>query len=272
MISLFKAELLKTKNSKNLMSLSLVVLIWLSISFYSFYTLDLNDFLQSRYPVEDKNPWYAYFFEQTIFFFAMLLPLINFMIVLSIKIIEDKADGWKRMFALPNTIFSLYISKLAVIWLYCSGFVFSFFFLYYLSGILLSILKPDFLFLEYEKYDFYLFLFAIKSIYASLFLSCLAFVLTLLIKKFSISLVTSVLIPVLGFLLFDRSIMNPFTYVFREHTSFWVSRKDYFDLHKTFEGFTYNYLTKGDFLGLFLMALLLVIIFLLSKKPIIKYE
>ena|GEM_PF-5503731 len=273
---LLVAEFHKIKNTKILIVLLSLTLSWVGISVWHFYSLTYAAFLEAAYPPEDQNPWYAFYFGSGfMFLLAFLLPLVLSLVVFFFKNIEDKADGWKRLFLLPFSRFTLHVNKLSAIWVCSVAFIAILFLLFFVSGVLLSWFKPDFKFDQYPSYHYFLLCFGAKYCGFSLTLVNLCYLVLITVRRYALSLATVVLLPLIGPLMTDSK-FNPFSYFINSLHDFLRARARYMSLHE-FDAkrevyFSYPMFTLYDVINLLFVALTMTALYLISKRHSILYD
>ncbi|RZK49482.1 MAG: ABC transporter permease [Pedobacter sp.] len=100
----------------------------------------------------------------------LLLPILVIYNTYAITNLEYKGDTWKTLFSLPLPKFSIYASKFIYIVFLTFLTLFLFVFLIYGSGMLISYIKPELKFAEYNALPF------ITIVFARLFFSTLGII------------------------------------------------------------------------------------------------
>jgi hypothetical protein len=138
-----QAELLKTKRTAS---------VWLSIAGDAFIPLML---FISFFAGDDaskaavlKDPWAKYLSMGWELFCVLLLPMYIILISTLITQIEYRSNGWKQVFASPQSFGNIFFSKfltIHVIIIFCF-LLFNFFMI--LAALLANVLNPKFTFLR----------------------------------------------------------------------------------------------------------------------------
>lgn len=266
-IRLVRAELIKTKNIPILIILALFVVGVILIGFFHFLSLSLADYNRlASYDLE-PNPWYFYYFGMGLLIYSILLPLALSILPFVIKNVEDKADAWKRTLILPTSIYKIHLSKLTVICFYASMFVGVTLGGLMLSGLLLSKLRPDFNFSQHPTYHQFLLLIFLKFELSALAIVVFGYAYLLFIKKTLVSLLLTVLLPLLCLLIIPPYNSAPTQlFLFKmERNKVLIREGNVFtDLHLT--------ITSTDVTCIGIIVVALGVIFYKSTRPIIDYE
>ncbi len=267
-IRLVRAELLKTRNIPILMLMALFVAGVILIGFSHFLSLSEADYnTMAAYDLQ-PNPWYFYYFGTGLLVYTLILPLALSILPFVIKSVEDKADAWKRTLILPAPIYSIHLSKLAVICFYASLFVGVSLVGLMLSGLLLSKLRPEFNFHEYPTYHKFLTILFFKFELAALAIVTGGYAYMLFIKKTLVSLLLTVLLPLLCFLLLPPYNSAPTQlFLFKMERSRILIRDGnvFTDLHL-------NLITTTDAICIGIIAAALIVVFYKSTRPMVDYE
>ena len=165
-------------------------------AFVSIVALLIFYFKSDEFVKLGSNMWML--LGQIVFnsFGMLLLPMLTMIVCYSVNHIEYAADAWKNLFALPIRKHSIYLSKItfALLLLFSSllllcGFTF-------LVGYLLSIIKPELGFQDYNSNSF-LIIFFLKFFYSALGLFGVQFVISIywsdFIKPIGIGMTATVL-------------------------------------------------------------------------------
>ncbi|MEM9257998.1 MAG: ABC transporter permease [Bacteroidota bacterium] len=183
MLRLLRAEALKLKHSTAAYLLPAILLLVLGIVFLA-HSLDVH-----RLSLMDNDPWPRYL-KTTLTTYAMLVvsPLC-LLLVAAVLYVEQRADAWKQLYALPVARGRIYQSKLVLILgllvlttlLYCLGVLG--------IGWVLNILFPEYELAYFQPNYTYLFATAGSIVLSTLGIVGIQYVLGLLFRG---------LIPALG--------------------------------------------------------------------------
>lgn len=171
-IPVFEAELIKAKNS---FALWLVILGAAFIPFFFFlnHVYEWDEYL----PKAGENPWYDYFrkgFNGTHFTF---LPLLIVLLIALLFNIEHKSNTWKHIFVLPVSKTKIFLSKYLLLITLIILFYFLLLIFLLSGGVLLSLWKNEFNYLNYRPSYFYTSVHSgIPEFVLRSFISCLAIV------------------------------------------------------------------------------------------------
>jgi hypothetical protein len=266
---MFLSELLKTKGYSSLHFVWILPLLLVTMFSINFYNLTLQEFHDNIWPGNDENPWY-YYYNIPLLIITFLLPLVTSLTTFIIKNMEDKANGWKSLFALPYPIFKIYQFKFLVITLFL--FLYNFFTLLFIivSANILSVLKPEFEFDKYPSYTGYLI--GLFSLYflVSLAIGSLTYLYSLYIKKVIVSLLISIFLPLIA--QFFTSSFNLFSLASMITRLPRILRIKYINLHGSADGFTLQISHELDIYILLWIAFCWLLIWFLSKKPTIYFS
>lgn len=141
----FRSELIKVKRTLALSS-TIILPSAISIVMLLIAYIKSEDFAKMG-----MNPWIIY--TQMIFgiFGSLLLPMYATVMAYSVNHVETEANAWKSIFALPLPRTTIYLAKLifaVLMILLCLSFHSV---LIFISGLLLSILKPEIGFQDYNS-------------------------------------------------------------------------------------------------------------------------
>lgn len=138
-----RAELLKTKRSAAFW-LSVFGALFMPAIFFLMYMARPDIFL----PLIKPDPWRAHLMRGWESLSAFLLPMFIILITTLIPQIEYKNNTWKQVFASPQPIFHIYVSKLLAINLMVL-FCFSLFVVFMIScALLINAINNDFPFFD----------------------------------------------------------------------------------------------------------------------------
>lgn len=142
---------LRSEFYKSRRTMALATTIWLPILiatlFFLIFFLKSKDFAQMG-----MNPWLL--FAQNLFglYALLILPMYVIVVAFSTNQIEHTANAWKNVFTLPFPKLSVYLAK----WLYAFLLIALFSALvcglFFLTGNLLAVLKPEIGFQDYASY------------------------------------------------------------------------------------------------------------------------
>ena len=267
---MFLSELLKTKRYSILFLLVLFPVFIIASFFISFYNLTLDEFYESIRPGHDNNPWY-YYYTFPLFILPLSVPLITSVVTYIIKNIEDKANGWKGLFSLPQPVIQLHLTKFLVIAFYLLLYHAITLALLLISVYVLSFLKPEFDFHAYPSYVVFLVSLFLNYFFISLAIGSLTYCVIIFIKRNVISLLLSIFVPLIAIFM-----TTPFNLYTNAST-----------ITAMVEGLRFQYVfNNGSALGyeldvsadfsiyLYLLGWIVfswLLIYFQSKRPIIKY-
>lgn len=265
---MFLSELLKTKRYSILFLIILFPVFIITSFFISFYNLTLDEFHDFIRPGQDHNPWY-YYYNLPLSILALSLPLITSVVTYIIKSIEDKANGWKDLFSLPQPIIQLHLTKFLVISLYLLVYHAITLALLLMAVYTLSFLKTDFNFNDYPSYVGFLCSLFLNYFFVSVAISSLTYCVIIFIKRNVVSLLLCIFIPLIG--MFYTSSFNLYSNTNTITSMAKGLRTEYIFNNGSALGFELQVPT--DFLVYLLgwVVLSWVLIYLQSKRPVIKY-
>jgi len=263
---LIRAEFLKLRGMRILPSYAALIGGSIGIVFFSFLNRSHQDFVYRNSIEQNPNPWYAYY-SGYLFLLVFLLPVIASISTFIIKSVEDKADGWKRVYILPYRKEVIHLNKLLVIWSYVSLFVIVTFLILILSGLLLCRLKPDFQFSSHFNYHQILFIVFLKFELSVLSITAFSYAYMVLIKRTVVSLLLSIFLPFFC-LLFINQYSSPLYQFFSLHRA----RISLIINDKAPDTLQVSFVSLHDMICIAILIVSLGIIKLTSEKLIVSYE
>ena len=183
-IEVFQAELIKTKNS---FALWLVILGAAFIPFFFFlnHVYEWRDYI----PKAGENPWFDYFRKGFNGVHFTFLPLLIVLLISLLFNIEHKSNTWKHIFVLPVSKTKIFLGKYLLLFGLITLFYFLLLIFLLLGGIVLSLWKHEFNYLDYRPSYFYASVhsgipgFVLKSFIASLAIVAIHFWLSFRFKN-----------------------------------------------------------------------------------------
>jgi len=266
---MFLSELLKTKRNAFLYLVILFPIFIVALFFISFYRLTLEEFYKNIMPGNDNNPWY-YYYNLLLFILAIALPLVSSLITFIIKDIEDKANGWKVIFALPKAVLRIHFIKFLVISFYLFLYHAITLILTLISVYILSILKPEFNFNSYPSYVVFLVGLFVKYFLISLAIGSLTYCIIIFIRKNVVSLLLSIFLPLIG--MFFTSSFNIYSNVISIISIPKQIRTRYILDYGSAHGLELTVPSDYDLYILAWVVFSWLLIYFQSKKPVINYS
>lgn len=267
-VRLTHAEFLKTKRIP-LFAFYLVISFGsIGFLFMNFYLKPYEVFLREHnYFEHNPNPWF-HFFSNYFYLLAIVLPIIASITTYIIKSIEDKADAWKRLLVLPYDKSIIHFSKLFLIYLYLTFFLFSIYFLLEISSLALSQLKPDFHFFDFNTYHKTLIIFFLKFELAAISIATISYGYMIVIKRAMISLLLSIFLPFLGLTFTSNynSLLSQW-WSFRAKRSFMIMNNI-----AGYDAIRVDLISSYDILSAFILGVSIIFISWASAKPVINFE
>lgn len=267
---MFLSELLKTKRYSILFLIVLFPVFIITSFFISFYNLTLEEFQENIFSGRDNNPWY-YYYRLPLFILTFSLPLVTSVMTFVIKSIEDKANGWKDLFSLPQPIIQLHLTKFLVISSYLLLYHAITLALLLISVYTLSFLKPEFDFNGYPSYVGFLFSLFLNYFFISLAISSLTYCVIIFIKRNVVSLLLSIFVPLIA--IFITTPFNLYTSAASIESRSMGLRTQYILNHDSAVGFELE-VSADITIYLALTGWVVfswLLIYFQSKRPIIKY-
>jgi hypothetical protein len=265
-LNLLRAELLKLKGIRLILSYIVLIVGSISIVFFYFLNQDYEEFILRNSLEENPNPWYSYY-ASYLFLLVFVLPIIASISTFLIKSIEDKADAWKRIYILPYRKDAIHLNKLLIIWLYISIYMIGTFLILILSATLLSKLKPDFHFSSHSNYNQILLVLFFKFELSILAITAFCYAYMLLIGRVLISLLLSIFLP-LFCLFFENQYSSALYQFFLLHRS----RLSLIINHEHPDMLQFNEVSQHDIICIIILLISIGLLILASKKLIINYE
>lgn len=266
-LKLVRAEFAKTKGTFIRTFFFMLIVGSIGAFFVPFYFKSYEDFLRSNLMEEKPNPWWVYYFDNYLFVWTFVLPIVVSAATYVIKNIEDRSDAWKRLFVLPYNRATLHMAKLSVIWTYTTLYITITFLILILSGMLLSKLKPDFDFNAHPTYHEFLIIFCAKFILASMAICSFSYAYMIFIRKTVVSLLLGIFLPIVC-LFFTNQYSSPLYQVYNFHgerVKMLINSRSYETLHV-------NVIGTHDIVCIVVFVVSLASIFVASRRPIINYE
>ncbi len=265
-VRLLRAEIVKTSGLPILKLLALFLTGMIGLMFWHYCTLSLVDYNRAASYDPAPNPWYFYYFGFNMLVYTLVFPIALSVIPFVVKNVEDKADAWKRTLTLPGSLFSIQLSKLAVIWFYASMFVAITLVGYILSGIVLSMLRPEFGFSESPTYHKFLIILFFKFEWAALAIVTIGYTYMLFIRKTLVSLLLSIFVPIVGF------IIPPYNVAVAQDMVFKRIRYQTFKEGGGYEDLHFGLFGSSEAICLGIIIVALFVILYKSTRPIVDYE
>jgi lantibiotic transport system permease protein len=193
-----KAELIKTKRSASFW-LSLIGSAILPGIFFLVYTLRPD----RNYAHFKVRPWDIHFMQGWQAYSAFLLPMFVILICSLIPQIEYKNNAWKQVFASPQSIGNIFLSKYIAI-IIAVAFLFLMFNVFMLlAAIIPNLFYPKYTFLESAIDWVYLLKLNIKTFIALLGLISIQYWLGLRFKNFIVPIGIGLGVLVVSLILFE---------------------------------------------------------------------
>lgn len=144
MVKIFKAELIKTRRTYGFLATFLIPILIAALQFSIFY------FKHEYFAKSGMNPWQIMGSNLFNFLGIIVMPMYVVLISYLINFTEHQSNSWKFLFSLPLPKFKIYSGKImvAVLWLFLFCLVTALSFL--ISGALLSTIRPDVGFQDYD--------------------------------------------------------------------------------------------------------------------------
>ena len=267
---MFLSELLKTKRY-SILFLIILFPVFITTSFFiSYYNLTLEEFQENIFSGGDNNPWY-YYYKLPLFILTYSLPLITSVMTFVIKSIEDKANGWKDLFSLPQPILKLHLTKFLVISFYLLLYHAITLALILVSVFVLSLVKPEFDFNNYPSYFGFLFSLFFNYFLISLAIGSLTYCAIIFIKRNVVSLLLSIFVPLIA--IFITTPFNLYTSAATIQSRSMGLRTQYILNNGSAAGFEL-YVSVDFSIYLYLIGWMVfswLLIYFQSKRPIISY-
>lgn len=264
---LLKAEFLKTKRTSIfIFHLSLAIVSVGSLFIYFFFKTR-QELLNEKLFEANPNPWFIYY-GNYLFLFVIFLPVIISVTAFLVKNIEDRADGWKRLYVLPYGVETLHMAKLLIIITYVTIYLLATYFLLSLSSFILAEFKSDFEFYRFNPLTYNIFIFFVKFEIAAVSIITSSYALFISLKRNTASLLFSIFLPFFG-LTFTSQYSSPFN----QWTSY-TSKRTHMIINSIqgYDDLKIALVDKYDIINLLVLIISLCIIVYASKKPIISYD
>lgn len=143
-LRIIKAELKKSKGTYGFLISMLIPLLITLLQFLIFYIK--HEFIAKT----GMNPWKIMGTNLFNIFGIIVLPMYIVLISYLINFTEHQANSWKFLFSLPVPKFQIYSAKIVITLVWLFTFCFLTTILFFGTGQLLSILRPDIGFQDYN--------------------------------------------------------------------------------------------------------------------------
>ena len=195
MIKSISAEILKLKSSK--ISWTLFVCAILTVAFvFIGHLLDVNNIIRLN-----VNPWVRYANASLTIYSLFILSAIVVLITSFVANIENKSNGWKLVYTMPVSRWSIYSSKFIVLVLLL---IFNLLLLYltiWISGFILAFILPEYEFSFYQPEWSDVFARSIHAIISVLGVIGIQYFLTIRFRNFLVPLGVGIFGLIFGFIL-----------------------------------------------------------------------
>lgn len=223
LIKNIRSEIIKVRYTR-IAFISVGVTFFVSFLFFLIFYIKHENFARTGI-----NPWMT-FVGNELNTLGMLYPFYLMLIAFLITQIEHKANAWKFIYSLPSHKINFYLSKLILViwWVFLSviaGFAFTMFF-----GTLLSYLRPDIGFQDYNVNTIILQSFT-KLFLTSLPIVIIQVVFSLAWPNFFRSIGTGVFLFIfcVVFLNWEKSYLLPYSFIFLVSQAFQETKSIFFD-------------------------------------------
>lgn len=178
--TLLKAEHYKTKRNKGvLLMLLLPIFVTLLIDLYMIY-----EYTDAGYQFA-HNPWSLLLGRYTFNFYMFIYPLVIAIFCYSFCDIEYKHNSLKQLFTLPTTKQNIFLAKSVLMVEIILISVLTAYFLFMLSGYIMSYTMPNYSFQNYDSRAI-IAIFFLKMFIASTALAFIQFFLSMTFKNFTV--------------------------------------------------------------------------------------
>lgn len=196
-LDLLSAEIIKTKRTRNF---TLVILFPILVT-----TIVLGYYIYKLLGEEsgDKSNIWVRFSSVFFLFYFFIYPLLAALITFSLSNIEHRNNGFKQLFTFPTSKFSIYSSKVLILffWMFCSLLLA--YFLLVLSGNGLSYLFPQAGFHDYNI-NRIIITFFLRTFLSLISIISIHFFLSIYWENFIVSVGSASLLVILGLALSNR--------------------------------------------------------------------